>query len=183
LFSSVLRNYISSEIQEDIPPAMPTSPGVRQFINIDNAFMGGFEFNWKQDITPIVFHDLSLSYTYGQNQVLEEPLPEIAPFELRYRLVASLLKNKVQPELVWRSVAKQSRIANSYGETETPGFNVLDAKLSWQINEVLTAAGGVQNIIDTAYYEHLTRSVHNAEKRPIYSPGRSFYITLTVSLM
>lgn len=182
-FSSILRDYISSEIKENLPTAMPSSPGVRQYVNIKEAFMAGFEASWSQQITGFMSHDLSLVYTYGENQVLDEPLPEIPPLEFRYRLMGNLAKNKLHPEILWRSVAKQSRVAASYGENESPGFNVLDAKINWNINSVLTASGGVLNLLDEAYYEHLARSVRSAEARPIYSPGRSFYVTLTVNFL
>ena len=145
--------------------------------------MTGFEVNWKYKFAQVLSHDFSVVYTYGQNQVLDEPLPEIPPLEFRYRLMGSFMKDKLRPKLMWRRVCKQDRIATSYGETETPRFNVLDAKVSWLVNKVLTATGGVQNIFDEAYYEHLARSVRNAEARPIYSPGRSFYVTLTVSFL
>jgi len=183
LFASFLRDYISSEIQEDIPPAMPTSPGVRQFVNIDKALMAGFEVAWKYRFAKVLSHDLSLVYTYGENQELNEPLPEIPPLEFKYRLTGSFLKDKIQPEVLIRRVCKQDRIAVSYGETETPRFMTVDAKASWLINNALTFSAGVQNIFDEAYYEHLARSVRNVEARPIYSPGRSFYVTLTVSFL
>lgn len=182
-FSSYLRDYISSEIREDLTPAMATSPGVRQFINIDKALMTGFELNWKQVIYRSVQHNMSLVYTYGKNKELNEPLPEIPPLELRYSIYANFLDGKLSPELMFRQVCKQDRVAESYGENETPAFNVIDAKLSWSINNVLTASGGVQNLFDKAYYEHLARSVRNAEARPIYSPGRSFYVTVTVDFL
>lgn len=182
-FSSVLRDFISSEIREDIPPAMSTSPGVRQFVNIKNAFMSGFELSWVQQIGQYVGHDLSLVYTYGQNQTTDEALPEIPPLEFRYRLMGSFVKNTIKPEVSFRHSFKQDRIAVSYGETETPAFSVVDAKVSWHFKSYITATGGVQNLFDVAYYEHLARSVRSVESRPIYSPGRSLYLTLTFSFM
>uniref|UniRef100_UPI0032170A6D TonB-dependent receptor domain-containing protein n=1 Tax=uncultured Draconibacterium sp. TaxID=1573823 RepID=UPI0032170A6D len=183
LFASFLRDYISSEIREDLQPAMATSPGVRQFVNIDKALMSGFEISWKHEFSRYLSHDFDVVYTYGENQELEEPLGEIPPLELHYRLTGSFINEQLQPELMWRGVNKQDRIARSYGETKTPGFNVVDAKVTWIINKQLTAAGGVQNLFDEAYYEHLARSVRNVEARPIYSPGRSFYMTLTIQFL
>lgn len=182
-FSSFLRDYISSEIRDDIPPAMPSAPGVRQYININKAVMRGFEIGWKQQLAQSLSHNLTMAYTYGENQVLNEPLAEIPPFEFVYRLSGSYLKNKLQPELIFSAVAQQNRIATSYGETKSPGFNVFDAKVSYSISKVVSTSAGVLNILDTAYYEHLARSVRNANKRPIYSPGRSFYLTLTCSFL
>lgn len=183
LFTSVLRDYISSEIQDDLTPAMPSAPGVRQFVNIKKATMAGFEVGWLQQYTRNLSHDLSMSYTYGQNQIQDEPLPEIPPFEFRYRLMGKFAKNSLQSEVMLRHVLKQNRIATSYGETETPGFTVVDAKITWHIRSFITATGGVQNLFDTAFYEHLSRSVRSAEARPIYSPGRSFYLTMTLNFI
>ena len=183
VFTSMLRDYISSEIREDIDPAMPTSPGVRQFVNIKKALMTGFEISWLQEFSSVISHEMSLNYTYGENRTVDEPLPEIPPLEFRYRLMGSFAKNKVQPEIMFRHAAKQDRIALLYGETETPGFSVVDAKFTYHLKSFLTATGGVQNMFDTAYYEHLARSVRNATSRPIYSPGRSFYLTLTISFL
>ncbi len=183
LFSSMLRDYISSEIREDIDPAMSSSPGVRQFINIEKALMTGFEISWLQEFAPVLSHEASFGYTYGKDKKLGEPLPEIPPLEFRYRLMGSFAKNKLQPEVMFRYAAKQDRIAVSYGETETPDFSVVDAKVSWHPNSFLTTTAGVQNLFDTAYYEHLARSIRGATTRPIYSPGRSFYLTLSVNFL
>ena len=183
LFTSVLRDYISSEIREDLQPAMNTSPGVRQFVNIKKALMTGFEANWTQQYSTFLSHDLGLVYTYGENQELDEPLPEIPPMEFHYRLLGNFADGKVKPEIMFRHAMKQDRIATSYGENETPAFSVVDAKVSWLMNNIFTATGGVQNLFDEAYYEHLSRSVRGANARPIYSPGRSFYVTLTISFL
>lgn len=179
-FSAWLRDYISSEIRTDLEPAMASAPGVRQYINIKEAWMGGFEISWTQDLFPGVRHEMSVNYTYGEDQSLSEPLPEIPPLEMRYRLMGSFVRNALQPEILLRHAAKQGRVASSYGETETPAFTVVDAKLSWQSNFALLATAGVQNVFDTAYYEHLARSVKSTS-RPIYSPGRSVFISLSFS--
>lgn len=183
IFTSVLRDFISSKIREDLDPAMATSPGVRQFVNIKKALMTGFELSWAQTYTRFLSHDLSVSYTHGQNQELDEALPEIPPLDFRYRLTGTFAKDRLQPEISFRYSAKQDRIAESYGETKTPDFTVVDAKVSWHVKRFLTTSAGVQNLFDTAYYEHLARSVRGADARPIYSPGRSFYLTLTLSFL
>ena len=114
---------------------------------------------------------------------LQEPLPEIPPLEIVYRLFGNFAKNKLLPEIMFRQVLEQSRIALSYGETETPAFNVVDLKLSWKATKTISVSGGVLNVFNTAYYEHLSRSVRGIENRPIYAPGRSSFITLTFNLM
>jgi iron complex outermembrane receptor protein len=183
LFTSFLRNYISSEIDPDLKPMMSTSPGVRRFINIDKALVTGFEIEWKQQLFRNIKHDLSVVYTYGEDQKLNEPLPEIPPLEIKYRLSGNFVNDKILPEILFRQVLKQDRIATSYGETESPAFNVFDFRLSWLATQKITVTGGVENIFDTAYYEHLSRTVKDTSQRPIYSPGRSFYATLTFNFL
>lgn len=183
IFSSVLLNYISSEIDPALKPRMSTSPGVRKYVNIENAQISGFELEWEQTITTFLKHNFSAAYLYGTDKKLDEPLPEITPFELKYRLIGSVLDGKIMPELYFRQALKQERIAKSFGETVTPAFHVVDAKISWFINRNISATGGVQNVFNKAYYEHLARSIRSTETRPIYSPGRSFYATLTFNFL
>ncbi len=179
LFSSYLNNYISSEIRNDLSPRMPSAPGVRQFVNVDKAQIMGFEASWEQIINRQIQQVAEFAYTHGQNTTSDEALPEIPPMQFRYRLIGSFINKKLRTELNFRHAFEQNRIAKSYGETKTPAFNVLDIKASYPIVQNLNVAVSLQNIFNEAYYEHLSRSVRNAESRPIYSPGRSFYFSLS----
>ncbi len=182
LYSSFLRNYISSEIDASVKPKMATSPGVRRYVNIEKALISGFELEWKQVITRFLKHNFTVVYTYGEDKKLNDPLPEIPPLEIKYRLFGNFLNDKILPELTFRQVLKQDRISMSYGETASPAFNVADAKISWVATNAITATGGVLNLFDTAYYEHLSRSILGSVN-PIYSPGRSFFVTLTFNFL
>ena len=183
LFSSFLRNYISSEIRSDWAPRMSTSPGVRQFVNIDKALHTGFEASWQQILSSFLQHKAELAFTYGQNTTNDEPLPEIPPMEFRYRLIGSFIKNKLRAEASFRHAFAQNRIAESYGETKSPAFDVVDLNTSYKIIPALSFSFSIKNVFDEAYYEHLARSIRNTEGRPIYSPGRSFYFSLSYHLM
>lgn len=180
-YSSFLRNYISSEIDKSLKPRMSTSPGVRRYINIDKAMIFGFEASWEQQIFSFLKHDFQLVYTQGTDHKLDEPLPEIPPFELNYNLVANFVDGKLHPEIQFRQVFQQTRISESFGETKTPAFNVINLKCSWMVTRILAVSSGIQNLFNTAYYEHLARK--SPEKRPVYSPGRSFYITVSFNFM
>lgn len=180
-YSSFLRNYISSEIDKSLKPRMSTSPGVRRYINIDKAMIFGFEASWEQQIFSFLKHDFQLVYTQGTDHKLDEPLPEIPPFEMNYNLVANFFDGKLHPEIQFRQVFQQTRISESFGETKTPAFNVINLKCSWMVTRILAVSSGIQNLFDTAYYEHLARK--SPEKRPVYSPGRSFYITVSFNFM
>lgn len=184
IFASYLQDYISSVIREDLKPKLPMmAAGVRQFINVDEAMMTGFEFSINQRLPLNMQTQFAIAYTKGQNITTDEALPEISPIDMRFKLLGSFANNKFFPELSLRVVGKQDRFASSYGETETPAFTVLDFSSSYHFNKTFHLSAGVQNLFDVAYYEHLNRSVRNASKRPIYAVGRNFYATLSINLM
>jgi iron complex outermembrane receptor protein len=177
VFGSYLQNFISSVINPDLDPRLPMSPGVRQFINIDEAFKTGFEISWSQKLFAGLQHQLGIAYTYAEDLERDEPLPEIAPLDFRYILSGSYLDNKLTPELAFRYVAEQNRISNEFGETATPSFALLDVNISYQITEKLSVNAGVNNLFDKNYYEHLNRSVRGTAN-PIFAPGRNFFTNL-----
>ncbi len=183
LFASYLQDFISSEIRPDLEPRLPMSPGVRQFINLEKALMTGFEINWQQYLPAHILFKMDVAYTYGKDLVNDIPLPEIPPLDLRLGLTGHFFDNKFRPDIIFRHVMDQDRINGSFGETRTPGFNLMNVKLTYDLSDKVHVSGGVENVFDVSYYEHLNRSVRSVAQRPIYSPGRSFYLTLTVDFM
>jgi iron complex outermembrane receptor protein len=182
LFASMLQDYISAEIRTDLPPRLATAPGVKQYYNIDKAVMRGFELSWYQKTATSIYHKINIAFTYGKNQDFNQPLPEIPPLDIRYALGASFCRNKFHPEIMIRHVLEQNRISSSYGESKTPVFTIADIKASYDFSDKISLIGGVRNLFDEAYYEHLNRSVKGTNKA-IYAPGRSFYLTLSINLM
>ena len=182
LFESLLRDYISAEIRNDLSPRLATAPGVKQYYNIDKAVMRGFEFFWYQKISSSIYHKLNIAYTYGKNKDVDTALPEIPPLDFRYALGGSFFKDKFHPEIMMRHALKQNRIASNYGESKTPSFTIATIKASYNFSETINLIGGVRNLFDEAYYEHLNRSVKGSNQA-IYAPGRSFYLTLAINLM
>ncbi|MDA3824207.1 MAG: TonB-dependent receptor [Bacteroidales bacterium] len=181
-FAGYLQNLISSTIDPTLSPRLPTSPGVRVFDNVSQAFKTGFEVSWIQSLFAGLQHHLSVAYTYGQNLERDDPLPEIAPFDISYLLLGSYFNKKLRPEISYRYVLGQSRISSEYGETTTPTFNLLDTKISYKFGSALSLSTGIKNIFNVAYYEHLSRSVRGTPN-PIYSPGRSFFVSFNVQFM
>ncbi|KGB67244.1 TonB-dependent receptor [Ornithobacterium rhinotracheale] len=97
----------------------------------------------------------------------------MAPLDLRYALRGDFFRHRLQPMFSLRYVAKQDRISKEFGEIPAPEFTVLDFHTTWQLNAKMAANVGVNNLLDRAYFEHLSRAVRGG-KTPIYSPGRSF---------
>ncbi|MBK9292086.1 MAG: TonB-dependent receptor [Bacteroidetes bacterium] len=182
IFGTLLNDYISQE-KTDMQPRLPSSPGVRQFRNIDRASMTGFEFQLKSKLPASLTAGLQMAYVRGQNLSLEEPLPEIAPLDARIFLHGSYAKGKLTPELSLRTVGKQSRISNNFGETETPGFTLVDLAVSYQIANSFYLKLSGTNLLNENYYEHLSRAMRvTTPPTPLYAPGRSLNVLLNYRL-
>ena len=181
VFTAYLQNFISSKIRPDIDTRLPNAPGVRQFINIDEALLAGFEFNWSQKLFASLSQILSLNYTYGQDLEREDPLPEIIPMELGYQLKGNLFQDKLYASINIRHAWAQERVSEVFAENTTDGFTLADISLNYKIINSLRVSAGVENIWDEFYTEHLNRTVRGTGER-IYLPGRNFYTTLTYHL-
>jgi iron complex outermembrane receptor protein len=177
VFAAYLQDYISSVIDTTLTPRLPMSPGVRQFININEAFKTGFEVSWDQVLFAGLSHRMGIAYTYGQDLERDEPLPEIAPLDLRYAIYGSYLQDRLRPEVVFRYVAEQSRASAEFGETVTPSFSLVDVNIGYRVTSDLSINAGVKNLLDKNYFEHLNRSVRGANA-PIFAPGRNFFANL-----
>lgn len=182
LFVSYLENYISSVIDTTLSPVIPSSPGVRRFVNIDQAFKTGFELGFANQLSDQWTHRLDAAYTYAQDLERDEPLPEIAPMDIRYRIAGKLVSGRLRPEVMLRHVLDQERISEEYGETATPSFTTVDLNLSYAIFNNATLTFNIQNLFDENYYEHLTRSVRGSSD-PIFARGRSFNFSLLFDFM
>jgi iron complex outermembrane receptor protein len=181
-FFSVLPNYISSVIRPDLSPRIPSSAGVRQYINIDNARLMGAELSWSQGLFLGLTQQLNLAYTVGQDLEIDQPLPEIAPFDLRYSLQGRYLKDKLKALASFRFVAEQSRISTEFGESITPSFTLVGLQLGYRFNSNIGLQASVDNLFDVAFYEHLNRPRPGSPPQPIYAPGRNIALTLTIDL-
>lgn len=181
LFGSLLDNYITSVIDESLSPRVPSAPGVRRFVNAEQALKVGFETSLNHQISTNLHQQLALAYTYAKDLDTQDPLPEIAPIDVRYRLVGFLFDQRLRPEASFRFVGQQNRIATVFGETKTDSFSLIDLNLNYQIGPKIEAQFSLKNLTNELYYEHLTRSV-SASTNPIYAQGRSAQVSLVWNL-
>ncbi|HQR42619.1 MAG TPA: TonB-dependent receptor, partial [Gemmatales bacterium] len=70
-----------------------------------------------------------------------------------------------------RIVVSQNRVATSLGEIPTPGFTVYNVRGNWRINDTWAISGGIENVFDRFYREHLDIITGAG----VYQPGRNFY--------
>lgn len=180
LFGAYLTDYITAEII-DVAPRMPTSPGVRQFINVDQAIKTGFELSFIQKIGWGIQHQVMVAYTYGENLSANEALPEIAPLDLRYAVTGSHFNDKLLTAFRIRHVMAQNKVSPSFGENATPKFTIVDVDASYAFHSKISFKLGVQNLFDQAYYEHLNRPF-GPERTPLFAPGRNIFAMLSLNL-
>jgi iron complex outermembrane receptor protein len=187
LFQSLITDYISSQVDNELQPRIATSPGVRRYLNLDRAWIAGAEISVSQVLGRLMSHAGQLAWTYGQNLSTNEALPEIAPLDIRYTISATLWGGRMSPELSVRHVLAQNRVSESFGEQASRAFTRLDASAHWRgrssdaprlgWTEQLHIIAGVRNVFNTAYYEHLNRNIPGTGN-PIFEPGRNIYITV-----
>lgn len=184
LFASYMTDYISAVVLPDVAPVGMGAPGVREFRNRGNAWFTGFELSADADLTNSWFMGVSSSYTYAAYAKDGSAVAEIPPFEASVKTGVSLLSGRVMPQASLRRVLPQTRFDPAFAETRTPGFWLADVQARVQVQTGITLTGGVRNLFDTTYYEHLNRRFNpgvNPSGNALYEPGRRFY--LEVSLM
>ncbi len=180
VFYSYIHNYISAIVDETLPRKyMPGTEPLysKRFINVDEVWQTGFDAEIRYHFTKSLSARAGGYYTYAQNVDFDEPLPEILPLtglaSIQYN------KEKYWVELKGRFVARQDRVAESFDETESPGFNVFDLLAGYSPVRNLDLSIALRNIFDANYYEHLSRPYKNqTENSVLYEPGRSFRIGL-----
>ncbi len=169
-----------------------------RFTNTNRATLSGFELYGEHDLydwlTPFATmdfvegrdHTRDLRGTIvdangsradvtgtGRSFSKEEPLPGIPPYEARLgvRLHEAGKAPRWGVEALARLVASQHRVASSLLEEKTPGFAVFNVRSYWQVTPALLLTGGVENLGDKSYREHLDLRTNPN----ILQPGVSFY--------
>jgi iron complex outermembrane receptor protein len=199
-FYSFVTNYIATEI---VPPAeqKPATSGVRgvkQYYNADLAWFRGFEIAYGSAASIKWYFQLIAAYTRanvdeavrhvinengqvtGTEVIKNDPLSEIPPFESTLIVGYRFMKGKLIPQLKGRMVAHQDYVSEAFYEQATPGFFVAGFSCAYYHNSHFTITGGIDNIFDNAYYEHLSRRIIGSYQ-DLYEPGRNFYVNLMFS--
>jgi iron complex outermembrane receptor protein len=199
-FYSYVIDYITGQLvrESSIKPQTKGVYGVKQFINIDRAMLSGIEFEYRSPENHPWLLEAIAGYTMGVNplatsyiiedgeitgseEVKNDPLAEIPPFEGTFRFSYRLFNGKLTPAFSIRGVAAQKRISQAYDERNTPGFVLLNMSVVYQFNKVLQVSGGIDNLLNHAYYEHLNRNIIGSEDN-LYEPGINAFVNLRFKL-
>ena len=199
-FYSIVNDFITGK---RLPPAIqkPLSKdvlGVKQFVNSGNAKIRGLELAYASPIENKFGVTLFASFTYGtldestryitnatgdvvaDEIIYNDGLSEIPPFESTVTFNYRFYKGRFIPNIKVRSVAAQNHVSLASYEAKTPGFVVADFGFTYLVNQYFKLTGGVKNLLDQAYYEHLNRNIIGTNYS-LYEPGRSFYFSLFIN--
>jgi len=200
-FYSIVQNYIGGTY---LPPAVqkPLTAGVlgvKKFDNIGTANLYGLElsyatpqrYKWRISYTAAVTQGTidevevldfdANDNVIGSHMVSGDPLGEIPPLNMNLGFSYKLLNSKLIPALNFRYSAAQNNVSQAMQELTTPSFSLLDLSLKYNHSESLTIVGGINNVLDKAYYEHLNRRILGTDTR-IFEPGRVFFVNLIFNI-
>ncbi|WP_421270603.1 TonB-dependent copper receptor [Aeromonas veronii] len=161
----------------------------RKVRNIDAQTRGG-ELEGRWQFAEQWRLDGGLAVVYGENQSDNKPLAQMPPLDGKLAL-------GWQPDealsftLLGRAVAAQDRVDVGSGtvagqdQGEAPGFFAMNLSGAWQFAKGWQLSAGVDNLFDTFYYEHLSKSVHSSQAGLGYEqsgripePGRAYWISV-----
>ncbi len=145
------------------------------FFNTPLATLAGVELNWEYDLTPRLTPFASMNYTEGRDRTIHEPLPSIPPMDSLFgiRLHDSDKGRRWGIELAARVVNTQDLLGTirTGGATElttieerTPGFTVYNVRGYWNVKKNLSLIGGIDNLLDKTYQEHLDLRLRGPEE-------------------
>jgi iron complex outermembrane receptor protein len=170
-FLTWIDNYVEGMRQEEYSAMTAGAEGVKLYRNNGSASMKGAEFSLKLNAEERWSMIHTTKYVHGEKKD-GTPMWQIPPLKsltsVRYR--RGLFN--IQAESEW--AASQKRIDPASGEIETPAYIIFNIRFSatWMHGkQSIEFNGGVENISDRNYHEHL-------DWGGVPRPGRNFYSTL-----
>ncbi len=186
VFYSHLSDYIlareDSSLQRLYLPCSPPEH-VKVFENIDSASKTGVDLRLHGFLTRHLTYDVILSLLRGHNNDMSEPLPEISPATLMLDLTYNPGRHPYWVSGQVKLVAGQDRISTSFGENETPGYNLLNLSCGYTFFERIHLVMDVANVLNETYYDHLSRSFAKNSMYtglPLYEAGRNVKVQVEV---
>lgn len=158
------------------------SSGQSKASNVDATIMGG-EIGGSHYFFQVWKFDTSLAYAWGKNTTDHEALPQIPPLEARLGLTYEHENWSVGG--LWRLVANQPRIAENKGNVVGKDFNkgssfgIFSLNGTYKISKTVQLTGGIDNLFNKDYYEHVNRDGDAGFGFPAHyqvrEPGRTFW--------
>jgi iron complex outermembrane receptor protein len=189
-YVAVFANRIDDFILLQSGYTKPTMMGTRSTVVVRNVEAGtvGTEAGVSQRVGRLSA-DASVAWVRGANETDDLPLAQTPPVDGRLTLAWNA--DRWSAGGLLRAVASQDRVAIGQGTivgqdiTTTPGFTVLSLNGAWRLASIGTIAVGVDNVLDRAYAEHISRQGASVpgfalQTAQVPEPGRTWWIRLNV---
>lgn len=190
-FGSWIDDYITYQGNLVSPPL-----GARllQTINTDYATLAGVEASGEVNVTPMLSTYGSISYVDGRDHGIDRALPQISPLQARIGVRWHDPADQPQwgTDFGFRIVDNQKMVGFVHAvgggspvqvETPTGGFMTAYLRGYYNITENMNVVGGIENLFDRTYLEHLDLRLPNETiggttfaSTAVYSPGITPYI-------
>ena len=162
----------------------PESGTPLEYDNVD-AKLYGIDANWLWALTDHWQLDGTVSYVRGKRRDTNDNLYRIAPLTARTQL------SYIEPD--WRigveavTVAEQNQVSAENEEEETSGYAIFNLSGEYQLSQSLQVEGGINNLFDRKYRNHLggynrvsgNEDIAVGERLP--GLGRSVYVGLNLN--
>jgi outer membrane receptor for ferrienterochelin and colicin len=126
-------------------------------INIESAYIKGFEITIDKKLSKYLTWSSNTSYTFGQNLTKKEPMRRIPPMFGQNSLIWQ--NNKASLQITHQYAGTQNRLAqgdkddNRIGKFGTPQWNVINIVHSYKMKHVNFQLG-LLNILNEKYKTH-----------------------------
>lgn len=169
-------NYIAGELAPTSYSAMTIgASGVKQYQNLPHAQIANASLSAEWRLLSALRWTNLLSWAYGRAD--NANLPQIAPLQYSSNIIYEW--GLWDADLGIHAAATQSRYAEQYGESRTPGYATLHASVGYnfQIAQIIIAnvKVGVENLTDRRFSTY-------SDWKKIPQKGRNFYISAHFSL-
>ncbi len=164
VYGSTVANYILGT---------PIDSAFHTYKNLHRAWIAGGEASCTVRWSSAWMSRAVLSSAYGHNRDDRDPLPLVSPVQGNVLLQWSASAHRTEWTLHWsRPQRRVSRIAR---EDATAGYVIVDWSFMVKLGKEIELRGGMENILDRRYHDHL--SYRNLPAR-----GRNVYVGLEAQI-
>ncbi|MDW7695872.1 TonB-dependent receptor [Flammeovirgaceae bacterium SG7u.111] len=170
VFFTQVKDYYIGVVDPELSAMTIGAKGVKVYETLPYANISGGSVTFQWQVLEKLNFSSSVNYTHGVDNG-GEPLPMVSPLKNLSTLRFSLPTFSAQAESEIGAV--QNHFRESFGEDATPRFALLHFRFQkswkWGADSSFQFGGGVENVFDTNYWEHL-------DWGNIPRPGRNFYV-------
>jgi iron complex outermembrane receptor protein len=125
----------------------------------------------------------NLSYVRGKRRDEDDNLYRVAPLNNRLSLIYEQRALMLALESVL--YASQNKVSDFNQEEKTAGYGILNLSGSYRLTPQLTLSGGVENLFDNRYEDHLAGYNRNGDSdialgERLPGAGRNIYLAATL---